>query len=123
HRNGLERRVSLVGTRGRDVNCDPGRPGCGPLPRCERQPHQSDRSFAGKGLIMNKWVVIFLFVLPVSGCRSEAQVATGSTVTFGPDLVVDNGPLERLIVVDGNLYSPATEPVVIQRIRWYWDYN
>src|SRR5690606_27928378 len=26
-------------------------------------------------------------------------------------------------VVDGNLYSPATEPVVIQRIRWYWDYN
>ena len=60
----------------------------------------------------------------LSGCskRGSSQLKAGG-LAFGDTVTVQKGPVVREVLADGNLASPSSKPLVIQRIRWYWDYN
>lgn len=67
-----------------------------------------------------------LYALCLTACFScrQGEAHDGkSTTAFGPEAAAEKGPVARQVVVDGHLYSPSSKPLVIQRIRWYWDYN
>lgn len=64
-----------------------------------------------------------LLLVGIVSCTSEIKPSSNTHINFAPESQVIKGRVERLVVVDGNLYSPSSKPLSIQRIRWYWDYN
>jgi multidrug efflux pump subunit AcrA (membrane-fusion protein) len=64
-----------------------------------------------------------LMLLCLAGCQAAVDGAAAFGTPEAGESRVARGTVERLVVVDGGLYSPSSRPITIQRIRWYWDYN
>lgn len=60
----------------------------------------------------------------VAACSKSADPThKASGLSFGDGVTIGKGAVVREVLADGNLSSPTSKPLVIQRIRWYWDYN
>lgn len=70
---------------------------------------------------MHHQYLIFAFFLMI-GCHASNTPDTPEGISSS-DSLIKTGSIERIVVVDGALYSPSSRPITIQRIRWYWDYN
>ena len=66
---------------------------------------------------------LLVFLLSFSGCAKERATPTPLGSSLAGETRVGKGDIEHIIVVDGNLYSPSSRSISVQRIRWYWDYK
>lgn len=64
----------------------------------------------------------FALIAGSIACQDNTDIAKDSYV-FGEKVKVLPGPVERKVYLTGNLVSPVARDLVIERVRWYWEYN
>lgn len=64
-----------------------------------------------------------LLVGAIACTKSGATDPKTTPMDFGEGVKVARGAVVREVLADGSLQSPSSKPLVVQRIRWYWDYN
>ncbi len=67
--------------------------------------------------------LVLAFGLLLTRCHGGTEASTEKVTGTGPVMQIDRGTVEREILVDGNLYSPSSKAIVVQRVRWYWNYT
>lgn len=66
---------------------------------------------------------LILFMTALGCTKAGAPGGTKGGLDFGEEVKVGKGAVVHEVLADGSLSSPSSKPLVVQRIRWYWDYN